>query len=51
MSQIFEQHKHALQLQVELNDEDAYDKEELGVPGDAPNTIPSICGLPLKYVS
>ncbi|THG98634.1 hypothetical protein EW026_g3594 [Hermanssonia centrifuga] len=26
-------------------------RKSWGVPGDAPNTIPSICGLPLKYVS
>lgn len=53
MSQLSEQHKSlsSLSLQVELNDDDAYDKEEQGVAIDAPPPVPSICGLPLKYVS
>ena len=53
MSQLPEQHKSlsSLSLQVELNDDDAYDKEEQGVAIDGPPPVPSICGLPLKYVS
>lgn len=53
MSQLAEQHKsQALQFEVELRDEeDPYEKEELGVPQEAASPVPSICGLPLKYVS
>ena len=52
MSQLSEQHKtHALELQLELHEEDVYDKEEQGVLPDVPPPAPSICGLPLKYVS
>ncbi|KAI0345380.1 hypothetical protein BDW22DRAFT_1028812 [Trametopsis cervina] len=48
-----EQHKsQALQFEVELHhEEDVYEKEELGLPQEPPSTVPSICGLPLKYVS
>ena len=52
MSQPAEQHKDsALEFEVELHDDDAYEKEELGLPADVPPAVPSICGLPLKYVS
>lgn len=53
MSQLSEQHKsQAVQFEVELrHDEDSYEKEELGLPQEAVNSVPSICGLPLKYVS
>ncbi|KAI0957475.1 hypothetical protein AcW1_005858 [Taiwanofungus camphoratus] len=41
--------QHALQLKEA---DDAYENEELGLPpADTPNTVPSVCGLPLKYVS
>ena len=41
-----------IQFEVQLHDdEDVYEKEELGVPVETPNPVPSICGLPLKYVS
>ncbi|OCH85691.1 nucleotide-sugar transporter, partial [Obba rivulosa] len=45
--------KHALQLNLNLNrdDPDPYDKEEQGIPADVPAAAPSICGMPLKYVS
>jgi solute carrier family 35 (UDP-sugar transporter), member A1/2/3 len=48
-----EQHKSpALQFQVELqHEEDSYEKEEMGMPQESPVVVPSICGLPLKYVS
>lgn len=44
---------HALQLNINLNDDDldVHEKEELGIPSDAQTAVPSICGLPLKYVS
>ncbi|KIP12221.1 hypothetical protein PHLGIDRAFT_124145 [Phlebiopsis gigantea 11061_1 CR5-6] len=52
MSQPAEQHKDSsLQFEVELHDGDAYEKEELGLPAEASPAVPSICGLPLKYVS
>ena len=52
MSQLAEQHKaHPLQLELELTDGDAYDKEEQGTLPDTPPPVPSVCGLPLKYVS
>lgn len=52
MSQPSEQHKDpSLQFEVELRDDDGYEKEELGLPQDAAPAVPSICGLPLKYVS
>ena len=42
----------SLQFEVEVHEEDAYEKEELGLPpADAAPAVPSICGLPLKYVS
>ena len=51
MSQLAEQHKsHSLEIELQLNDGDAYDKEEQGLPLDVPPP-PSVCGLPLKYVS
>ncbi|KAI0688246.1 nucleotide-sugar transporter-domain-containing protein [Cytidiella melzeri] len=41
-----------LQFEVALHHEDdPYEKEESGTPQDTPNAVPSICGLPLKYVS
>ena len=48
-----EQHKSpALQFQVDLHhEEDSYEKEEMGMPQESPVAVPSICGLPLKYVS
>ena len=52
MSQPSEQHKDpSLQFEVELHDDDAYEKEELGLPADVSPAVPSICGMPLKYVS
>ena len=52
MSQPAEQHKDsALEFEVELHDDDAYEKEELGLPSESSTAVPSICGLPLKYVS
>ena len=52
MSQPTEQHKDpSLQFEVELHDDDAYEKEELGLPVEVSPAAPSICGLPLKYVS
>ena len=52
MSQPAEQHKDSsLQFEVELHDDDAYEKEELGLPAEVSPAVPSICGLPLKYVS
>ena len=52
MSQPYEQHKDpSLQFEVELHDDDAYEKEELGLPAETSPAVPSICGLPLKYVS
>ena len=52
MSQSPETRKgQALQFEV-VHDEDAYDKEELGVSSqETQNAVPMICGLPLKYVS
>lgn len=52
MSQSPESRKgQALQFEV-VHDEDAYEKEELGVASqEAQNAVPMICGLPLKYVS
>lgn len=47
-----EQHKDpSLQFEVELHDNDPYEKEELGLPAEVVSTTPSIFGLPLKYVS
>ncbi|KAI0086165.1 nucleotide-sugar transporter-domain-containing protein [Irpex rosettiformis] len=48
-----EQHKsQSLQFQVELHhEEDVYEKEEVGAPQETSSPTPSICGLPLKYVS
>ncbi|KAI0819112.1 nucleotide-sugar transporter-domain-containing protein [Irpex lacteus] len=48
-----EQHKsQSLQFQVELHhEEDVYEKQELGVSQETPTPVPSIFGLPLKYVS
>jgi len=45
--------QHALHLNINLNDDDldVHEKEELGIPSDAQTAVPSICGLPLKYVS
>ena len=52
MSQPSEQHKDpSLQFEVDLHDDDAYEKEELGLPAEVSPAVPSICGLPLKYVS
>ncbi|EMD37950.1 hypothetical protein CERSUDRAFT_113090, partial [Gelatoporia subvermispora B] len=55
MSQHHDFAKHALPLQLNINldhdEPDPYDKEEQGIPGDAPAAVPSICGMPLKYVS
>lgn len=53
MSQTAEQHKDpSLHFEVQLHDDDAYEKEELGLPVEAAApAVPSICGLPLKYVS
>ncbi|GJE90722.1 UDP-galactose transporter [Phanerochaete sordida] len=53
MSQQSEQYKDpSLHFEVEVHEEDAYEKEELGLPpADATPAVPSICGLPLKYVS
>ena len=42
---------HSLQLNINLAKDDAYEKEELGVVQDAPNAVPTVCGMPLKYVS
>ncbi|KAI0082605.1 hypothetical protein K474DRAFT_203 [Panus rudis PR-1116 ss-1] len=41
----------SLHLAVELHEEDVHEKEELGLPPDSQNAVPSICGMPLKYVS
>lgn len=53
MSQPFEQNKsQSLQFEVELpHEEDSYEKEEQGLPQETASAVPSICGLPLKYVS
>ncbi|EKM55135.1 uncharacterized protein PHACADRAFT_255545 [Phanerochaete carnosa HHB-10118-sp] len=52
MSEISEQHKDpSFHFEVELHDEDAYEKEELGLTAEVAPAVPSICGLPLKYVS
>ena len=53
MSQLAEQLKsHHIELELQLNDDDVYDKEEQGLPSDVPPPpVPSVCGLPLKYVS
>ncbi|EPQ58349.1 hypothetical protein GLOTRDRAFT_137086 [Gloeophyllum trabeum ATCC 11539] len=39
--------------QFSKSQQDKYDSEELGIPqlNDAPAAVPSICGMPLKYVS
>lgn len=46
---------HTLQLNLNLKqeDQDAYEKEELGLIQESQNPVaaPTICGLPLKYVS
>ncbi|PCH38169.1 hypothetical protein WOLCODRAFT_136076 [Wolfiporia cocos MD-104 SS10] len=34
-----------------MKEVDAHENEELGLPLDTQNTVPSICGMPLKYVS
>ncbi|KAH9842741.1 nucleotide-sugar transporter-domain-containing protein [Rhodofomes roseus] len=34
-----------------LKEADAFETEELGIPLDSPTPVPSVCGLPLKYVS
>ena len=54
MSHPSEQHKDPSlqQFEVDLTDDDAYEKEELGLPAEsATPAVPSVCGLPLKYVS
>ncbi|KAL4247303.1 UDP-galactose transporter [Abortiporus biennis] len=39
-------------LHLNLKQEDAYEKEELGgIVGEPQNAVPSVCGMPLKYVS
>lgn len=42
--------QHALQLNLNIK-EDLYEKEELGIANDTQNASPSVCGMPLKYVS
>ncbi|GBE82187.1 UDP-galactose transporter [Sparassis crispa] len=49
--QPFDGAQHALHLNLNLKEADAYDTEELGLAQDAQNIVPSICGMPLKYVS
>ena len=52
MSHLPEQHKSQALFEVALRrEEDPYEKEELGLSQDAASQVPSICGLPLKYVS
>ncbi|KAH9934710.1 nucleotide-sugar transporter, partial [Fomitopsis serialis] len=36
---------------IHLKEVDALETEELGVPPDSPTPVPTVCGLPLKYVS
>ncbi|TCD61672.1 hypothetical protein EIP91_008094 [Steccherinum ochraceum] len=40
---------HSIQFNLNIKEEDAYEKEELGIAVDT--SIPTVCGLPLKYVS
>jgi len=42
---------HALQLNLNMKEVDSLENEELGVPSESQNAVPSICGMPLKYVS
>ena len=47
---------HSLQLNLNIKEaeEDAYEKEELAIsldPLQAQSAAPTLCGLPLKYVS
>ncbi|THH33863.1 hypothetical protein EUX98_g211 [Antrodiella citrinella] len=42
---------HSIQFNLNIKQDDAYEKEELGVPADTPVSVPTICGMPLKYVS
>lgn len=43
---------HSLQLNLNIKEgDDPYEKEELGVVGEQQNAVPSVCGMPLKYVS
>lgn len=54
MSQLMDRPNHPLVLNLTEHDEDIHEKEELGLaPAVEPtqNAVPSICGLPLKYVS
>lgn len=41
----------ALQLNLNIKEENPYEKEELGLPIDSQNVAPSLCGIPLKYLS
>ena len=42
--------QHSIQFNFSVKDDDGYEKEELGVPQDQ-SVVPSVCGMPLKYVS
>ena len=54
MSQHMDRSNHPLVLNISEHDEDIHEKEELGLPPavePTQNAVPSIFGLPLKYVS
>ncbi|OSX65133.1 hypothetical protein POSPLADRAFT_1167334 [Postia placenta MAD-698-R-SB12] len=46
-----EQQRHALHLNLSMKEADARENEELGLLPESQNTSPSVCGMPLKYVS
>lgn len=41
----------ALQLNLNIKEENPYEKEELGLSVDLQNAPPSLCGIQLKYLS